>query len=115
MCIVFQIIFTEFGRVPIVYQFLHTTGMDYIQWPISLGCACFSTITHFLFVKPTHFVLALIIDFIEKRTKRKAQIKEDEAREAIIQKREEKLKLKKKKKTQLVKRISKIGHNSNVW
>jgi hypothetical protein len=62
------------GRIPIIYEFSHTTGMDYIQWPVSLGIGLLSIVCHFVFVKPIHLVMMLIEKIIEKIIKVKRKL-----------------------------------------
>lgn len=61
--IIFQVFLVEIGRIPFFNLIIQTTGMDYIQWPVSIVISFMCIPYHFLVVK----IIQLITPDLPKR------------------------------------------------
>ena len=57
LCVFIQIAFVELGRSYDLFLLLKTTGLDYIQWPLSIGIAALTIPFHFIVVKPLQLIV----------------------------------------------------------
>jgi Ca2+-transporting ATPase len=70
-CVVIQVVFIELGAIPIVFKVLQTTGLNWIQWFVSIGISFLCVPYHFVVIRPLQLLLRPVLGRIEQALERK--------------------------------------------